>query len=269
MDSSTYLFIDGRYLRDIFRRAMQEVFAVATEGEMDLALIRHTASAQKVFYYDCLNDLQNKEEIDSKFEARVQAQQRMFASIRALYGFHVQLGTLKGGHKRREQKEVDVLLAVEMLTHAFNRNMSRAVLLAGDLDFRPIIEALIRLGIFVEVWYEKKSAAKDLYDSADYGREITWNELYGWGIIEFKAAHSVPVQTNFHSSPLDPTVLHLGLINDQQVSVVRERGGKMNILRFESRYDGVVWMEHEDQGVLERYLSMRYGPVEWKSPGEA
>lgn len=264
MDGDTYLFIDGRYLGEVFRHAMKEVFAVEPSGEMDLALIRHEAGAKKAFYYDCLHDLRKEPETDAEFKARVEIQQRVFANIRSLYGFHVQLGTLKGGHRRREQKEVDVLLAVDMLTHASNRNMTRAVLVAGDLDFRPIIEALIRLGIFVEVWYEKKSAAKDLFDAADYGRPISWRALYTWGTMELRAVHRVPEESNGHASLFDPIILHLGLIDKQQVVVMREQGGKMNVLRFESRYDGMVWMEHEDQAVLERYFSMRYGPVEWQ-----
>jgi hypothetical protein len=35
------------------------------------------------------------------------------------------------------------------------------------------------------------------------------------------------------------------------------------ILRVE-RPDGVYWFEHADDGVLERYFSVAYGPVEWQ-----
>jgi hypothetical protein len=65
--------------------------------------------------------------------------QNFFARTGALSGVHVRLGTVTG--KRRRQKEVDILLATDMLTHGFNGNMKTAVLLSGDLDFRPIIEA--------------------------------------------------------------------------------------------------------------------------------
>ena len=40
--------------------------------------------------------------------------------------------------KKLRQKKVDVLLAVEALDHAFRGNMSRAYLIAGDLDFAPL-----------------------------------------------------------------------------------------------------------------------------------
>jgi uncharacterized LabA/DUF88 family protein len=264
MDGDTYLFIDGGYLRDVFRSAMREVFENA--GEMDLGHVREDAGALKAFYYDCLNDVKLPPESEPEFDTRVKAQQRLFSTIRSLKGFHVQLGTLKGGHKRREQKEVDVLLAVDMLTHAFNRNMTRAVLIAGDLDFRPIIEALVRLGVFVEVWYEKKSASQDLYHAADYAQEFLWIQLYNWGNTKFKSENLLPRQDVAHGPVYEATLLHSGLIDKTyEVQVMREKGDATNILRFD-RHGGTLWMEHEDQDVLERFFSTMWGPVEWKEP---
>jgi hypothetical protein len=50
--------------------------------------------------------------------------------------------------------------------------------LAGDLDFLPIVEALVQRGVFVDVWFDRKSAAKELYDAADFWREIPFSELH-------------------------------------------------------------------------------------------
>jgi uncharacterized LabA/DUF88 family protein len=95
----------------------------------------------RTFFYNCLDNLQREKETKAEFEARVQRQEQYFARIRSTRAVHLRSGTLTG-HRRRRQKEVDVLLAVDMLTHGFNRNMTHATLLAGDLDFRPIVEAL-------------------------------------------------------------------------------------------------------------------------------
>jgi uncharacterized LabA/DUF88 family protein len=78
-------------------------------------------------------------ETDSAFDFRVKKQTDEFNAIRSLPGFHVRLGTLSGTGKRLRQKEVDVQLAVDMLTQAFAKNMNRATLIAGDLDFRPVV----------------------------------------------------------------------------------------------------------------------------------
>jgi uncharacterized LabA/DUF88 family protein len=73
----------------------------------------------------------------------------------------MRLGSLRGAPKKRRQKEVDVLLAADMLTHGYDGNMDKAILIAGDLDFRRVVEALVRRGVFVEVWYEPKSGAAE------------------------------------------------------------------------------------------------------------
>jgi hypothetical protein len=50
--------------------------------------------------------------------------------------------------QRREkgEKGVDVALVIEMLTHAYNRNMELATLVAGDEDFVQLVEEVKRYG---------------------------------------------------------------------------------------------------------------------------
>ncbi|MBD2254416.1 NYN domain-containing protein [Nostoc parmelioides] len=50
------------------------------------------------------------------------------------------------GKAKKEQKEIDIMIAVDMLTHSFQKNMDEATLLAGDLDFKPLIDALVLNG---------------------------------------------------------------------------------------------------------------------------
>ncbi len=97
--------------------------------------------------------------------------------------------------KKLRQKKVDVLLAVEALDHAFRGNMSRAYLIAGDLDFAPLVDSLIRLGTYVHALYSKKSAAKGLYAAADFGQPITFNEAHRWSTPDFRQRHPIPVAT--------------------------------------------------------------------------
>jgi NYN domain len=107
----------------------------------------------------------------------VSAQEAFFDEIRAVSGFHVRLGSVTG-KKQRRQKQVDVLLAVDVLTHGLTGNMKKGILLAGDLDFLPIVDALVQRGVFIDVWFDRRSAAKELYDAADFRREIPFSELH-------------------------------------------------------------------------------------------
>jgi uncharacterized LabA/DUF88 family protein len=69
---------------------------------------------------------------------RIVAHKESLERVNSAEECHVRLGLVKGVKPRR-QKGVDVLLAVDMLTHAFRNSFERAVLVAGDLDFKPVV----------------------------------------------------------------------------------------------------------------------------------
>ena len=50
-------------------------------------------------------------------------------------------------------KGVDIALATEMLSNAFRDNHEIAVLVAGDGDYVPLVEAVKRLGMAVYIWW--------------------------------------------------------------------------------------------------------------------
>ena len=81
-----------------------------------------------------------------------------------------------------------------------NGTMSKAVLLSGDLDFRPVVEALVRQGVFVEIWYHRDSIAEDLPGAADFGRELRFRQLYSWNTEAFQRKHRIPDDRRIHSA---------------------------------------------------------------------
>src|SRR5262249_31783109 len=150
------------------------------------------AVPQRFYYYDCLHDIKKDGETEEGFKKRFEHQNAVFERIQSLPGFHVRLGNLSGVGKKIRQKKVDVLLAVEMLDHAFRKNMVAAFLLAGDGDFTPVAEAVIRLGTWVEVYYDPHGASKELYSTADQGIPLTFNDLRSWSSIEFRTRYPLP-----------------------------------------------------------------------------
>lgn len=261
LHEDTYLFIDGEYLRRVYNEAMQSVFN--RDGELAFELIKHEARAQRVFVYDCLDDVRRTEESESAYEARVANQEALFDSIRSLNGIHVRLGSLRGTRKRFRQKEVDVLLATDMLTHGYDGNMRKAILIAGDLDFRPIVEALVRRGVFIEVWYEKKSGARELPWAADFGRELNFFVMWEWSTASFRSQCPLPVANRTHGPATEACLLERGLREGRQVSLFKEPNRTGFVIRAEMS-DGVLWFEHEDAGVLRRYFCLTYGPITWR-----
>jgi hypothetical protein len=106
--------------------------------------------------------------------------------------FVVREGSLSYGRRRRgrEQKQVDVLLTVDMLTAASYGGMKIAELYAGDLDFTPVVEALNQRGVYVILHAHRHHCAKDLRNVADEYRELNFKELYGLLALETRNRHS-------------------------------------------------------------------------------
>lgn len=260
--TDTYLFIDGEYLRRKINAAVQSLFLC--DAEIDFYKLKSAACAKRVFYYDCIDDEQKPTESKEDYERRVAGQEAAFNRIGELNGVHVRYGSLKGSGRKRRQKEVDVLLAVDMLTHGYDGNMGRAVLIAGDLDFRPVVEAVVRRGVMVEIWYEPTSGAPELPGAADYGQKIDFNTFYSWNTSDFQHAHRLPECRRDHGAfRSSPVTLRQGTYKGRPVALWQEPGNPNLMLRAELSH-GVEWYDYPDQGILERFFAMRYGPIEWR-----
>src|SRR5260370_31949119 len=93
-------------------------------AEIDFRSLRGVGpNVERVFYYDCLNDIRKDGETDADFEKRIEVQQATFDGIQGLEGFHVRLGSLSGARKKLRQKKADVLLAVDALADPFRGNI--------------------------------------------------------------------------------------------------------------------------------------------------
>lgn len=89
---------------------------------------------------------------------------------------------LRPGKKKREQKGVDVLLAVEMLHDAQAGNFSVGILLAGDADFVPLVDEVRRHGVIVIVVAQEATLAATLRQAADEVWPIDPTKLQSWAM---------------------------------------------------------------------------------------
>lgn len=167
----SYLFVDAGCLRATVQRISTIVFGHA-DG-IKIAYLGLKQQHQKVFVYDALS-AQERGEDQAAYERRIESRMVEIRAIRSLSGFHVQLGDLRGRVSR--QKKVDVQIAVDMLLHTFRQNMHRATLLAGDIDFVPLLEALIREGMQVNLWHPEQ-AAGELMSASDETTPLSWATL--------------------------------------------------------------------------------------------
>ncbi len=188
MSEISYLYIDGAYLRNLVESTSAKYFAGAF---VDIDPHRLTSSFRKSFYYDCLPS-RVKGESDEALDVRFTQRKKFFDLLRCTPGVHVFEGVIRGTQNRSRQKQIDVKLAVDMLAHSYRRNMSKATLLAGDLDFKPVVDAIVQDGMYVTLWYDKASASLDLIYASDAQNEINAWTIYNLTTDEFKKQHAMP-----------------------------------------------------------------------------
>lgn len=171
-----YLFIDGGCLRAVLEQ-MSVRYTGGAALNLDYGAL--TRDYSKVFYYDALPERKSDED-ETTYFARIAPQRRLLDHLCSLDRFHVYEGDVRRSSARRgpEQKKIDVMIAVDMLTHSFRRNMHEATLLTGDLDFKPLIDALVHEGMFVTLWYPPGETAKELIAAADRSRTLNVREIH-------------------------------------------------------------------------------------------
>ncbi len=70
--------------------------------------------------------------------------------------------------KGSRTKQVDISLAVEMLSHASRKHFDIAVLIAGDQDYVPLVRAVQAEGCRVHVWFFQDGLSPVLAQAADH-----------------------------------------------------------------------------------------------------
>lgn len=158
-------------------------------------------------------------------------------------------------------------MAVEMLDNAFRKNMDVAVLIAGDADFTPLIEAVMRLGTWVEVCYHRRGASEDLYSAADHGMQLTFHDLWNWSSDEFQIQHPLPDRFSgieYVVGVLLPRKLKTGKNIRGEAITVAERGDKPGeFFIYEHRPGDVTLITHSNREVLEKYYTEQFGNIVW------
>lgn len=143
------------------------------DGLLGPALARGLEPFLRTYYYNCLpyqSPCPTQEE-----KSRFAKAESFYYMLRKLKNFEVRLGRLafrgvskETGRPILEQKRVDVQMAVDLVTLACSRRIATAVLVTGDSDFIPAIQAEKDRGVRIvlfhgqmdSVHYELIAAAK-------------------------------------------------------------------------------------------------------------
>ncbi|MYA20583.1 MAG: NYN domain-containing protein [Chloroflexi bacterium] len=257
----SYLFVDGGYLRKVAEKFGNEIY-----GGVELPINYAALGSRftKCFYYDCL-PAAGAGERSAAGNGLVVRQREQLSAIRSLHGWHVVEGVIAGEGNRARQKQVDVQIAVDLLTHSHRRNMHTATFIAGDQDFKPLVEAVVREGIFIEIWFEESSASRDLLDAADGRMRLDPYTVQRYLAGSIQRTHPLPKRSSGSRKHFDPRTLdRSGECAAGSVDLYRD-GGVYTIVRPIRDADGdYVHMEHHDLDFLERVALSTYGEITWK-----
>lgn len=207
----SYLLVDAESLRQTLNKISTRVF-----GGIDLPIdwTKLRSSYRKVFYYDAIPVQQHGED-DAAYVSRVAPKRAELRLIERQAGFHVRSGdAVYRKNRGNEQKMVDVQLAVDALLMASRGLFASVTLITGDLDFKPLVSAMVDIGVDVHLQYPAKETNEDLLAAANRAEPINLPIVLNWMTDEFRKAHPLPNACYAFDEPLDPAYTTLVVWTD-------------------------------------------------------
>lgn len=198
-----YLYIDGASFESTLTKELAEL--MPNIGIWDIIDMREIADPyDRVFYYDSYPILGGDKDT---YERELIAKRLIFDKINSTDNCHVHNGMLR--HRKRseggrEQKGVDVMLAIQVIQHAYQSNMDEAHIITNDLDFFPIFDALTATKVNSTLIYSPKRAPEDLIHSADVARPITSNIIFKWVRPDLKSMFTFISGGNLYNHTITP-----------------------------------------------------------------
>jgi uncharacterized LabA/DUF88 family protein len=161
------VFIDGGYLNKVleneFSRITIDYGRLAEEVSGGIERLR-------AYYYHCM-PYQSTPPTDEE-KKRHAAMARFVDALKRLPRFEFRQGKLARRDTGFEQKRVDIWIAVDLVRLSFSHQISTAILITGDSDLVPAIEAAKDAGVVVQLYYSRRSVHHELLQACDERYEI-------------------------------------------------------------------------------------------------
>lgn len=157
------VFIDGGYLAKVLKEEFHEP-RLAFDKFSDI-LVGSGYERLRTYFYYCMPYQSNPPTAEEK--ERYAKAQRWISALQRLPRFEVRLGKLAKRRDSFEQKRVDVLLSVDLVRMSWDHQIQKAVLVSGDSDFVPAVQAAKDAGALVHLFYSSYACHNELLDSCD------------------------------------------------------------------------------------------------------
>ena len=173
----TACFIDGGYFQNVLR-----YFA---EPRIDFSKLsaRMKGSKQllRTYYYNC-KLLTSENPTDEEIKRR-DKQMGFFNRLQMIPQFECKFGTLErrlngdGETIKPVQKQVDVMMALDIATLSLKHLITEAKIISGDADLIPAIQIAKNEGVAVELFYSVGTVSRELLQIVDSATEINYDWL--------------------------------------------------------------------------------------------
>jgi uncharacterized LabA/DUF88 family protein len=178
----TALFLDAGY----FDKLCQDAFATVSGGKkvplaLDYKRLPDVLAGERpwrTYYYYCMPWV-SEPPLPAE-HAVFQGKQRFVDFLAGQKRWVMRQGVLERRGQKDfwyEQKRVDVMLAIDLMRLASLKEIQQAVLVAGDSDFVPLVEAVQAEGVPVRLRYCPGTAHADLMAACQSSLALSRTEL--------------------------------------------------------------------------------------------
>lgn len=169
------VFVDGAYLRFAVNAASERGRRIQIDIEKMSDELVGSHSRLRTYYYNTLPS-------DGRLSKSIE---RFHAGLRLANRIEVRLGkTQRAPSGEEHQKEVDILLALDMFKLASAGRIDLAILVSGDGDFIPLLQAVKDEGALTKVVYSRESIDHELRLVADSHLEIGAADFRRWHLVK-------------------------------------------------------------------------------------
>ena len=180
------IFIDGGYVDAFTRELTIRIDYAKFVDEIVATVSAKTSNALdllRTYYYDCLPYQSNPPTDEER--RRFSNKRKFFDALSRLQRFQVREGRLayRGSNQEGkpifQQKRTDLLLGLDFALLSSKRQITHAVLVAGDSDFLPAVDVAKQEGIEVWIFHSPRNNrgsltyAQELWLAADERVELS------------------------------------------------------------------------------------------------
>jgi uncharacterized LabA/DUF88 family protein len=163
------VFIDSGYIAAILKQEFNSP-RIALDRLSDI-LVGPDYERLRTFFYHCMPHQgcpPTKDESE-----RYRRADRWIAALQHLPRFEIRFGRLARRGTSFEQKRVDVLLSVDLVRMSWDHQIQKAVVVTGDSDFVPAVQAAKDAGVLTHLFYSSQACHRELLLAFDERTAIT------------------------------------------------------------------------------------------------